>query len=259
MKNIKEEILQNLEGPINDLTAQIIESEKKEYLKKIGKELIITPWMERMIRLSLVIDLMKALQNYILPTDKLITMNWYGGAKGIEISADIERDGETHNFMTEAITAGGYNIQRFHYRYITKTKMPHLWNNDLASEYQNEYKTLNKIERLEKDIETHQNLINTAQARIDHLAPMSKEQLIVELGNHPSLGWRVNKEYKWEDIDQTHYKQTKEEWEMEQQKLIEDGVVSMIDWDVKWPKQRIKDSQKKIVKLQAKLESLTIS
>ncbi len=33
----------------------------------------------------------------------------------------------------------------------------------------------------------------------------------------------------------------------------------MLNWDVKWPKQRIKDSQKKIVKLQAKLESLTIS
>jgi hypothetical protein len=118
---------------------------------------------------------------------------------------------------------------------------------------------LNTIERLEKEIETHQNLINTAQARIDHLAPMNKEELIVELGNHPVLSWRVKNDYKWEDIDQTYHKQTKEEWEAEQQKLIEDGVVEMLNWDVKWPKQRIKDSQKKIVKLQAKLESLTIS
>jgi len=30
----------------------------------------------------------------------------------------------------------------------------------------------------------------------------------------------------------------------------------MIDWDVKWPKQRIKDSQKKIVKLRAKIDLL---
>jgi hypothetical protein len=88
---------------------------------------------------------------------------------------------------------------------------------------------------------------------------MNKEELIVELGNHPVLSWRVKNDYKWENIDKTYYKGTKEEWEMEQQKLIEDGVVEMLNWDVKWPKQRIKDSQKKIVKLQAKLESLTIS
>jgi hypothetical protein len=88
---------------------------------------------------------------------------------------------------------------------------------------------------------------------------MNKEELIVELGNHPVLSWRVKNDYKWEDIDQTYHKQTKEEWEMEQHQLIERGVVEMLNWDVKWPKQRIKDSQKKIVKLQAKLESLTIS
>jgi hypothetical protein len=255
MKNIKEEILHQLEKPISDLTAEIIQSEKAFHLKKTGKELNITPHFEKMIRLSLVIDLMKALQNYILPTDTLTGFNWYGGPKGIEISAGIEREGTRYLFVTEAITAGGYNIQRFHYRYIVKSKMPRVFG-DLASEYVVEQKRLNKVEKMEKDIETHQNLINTAQARIDHLAPMSKEELIVELGNHPMLGWRVKNDYKWEDIDQTYHKQTKEEWEMEQQKLIEDGVVEMLRWDVKWPKQRIKDSQKKIVKLQAKIDLL---
>ena len=141
---IKEEILKQLEKPINDLTARIIESEKAIYLKKMGRELNVTPWMEEMIRLSLVIDLMKALQNYILPTDELIDMNWYGGAKGIEISAGIERDGVRYHFLTEAITAGGYNIQRFHYRYIVKSKMPRV-NGGLATEYQNQYNKLTKI------------------------------------------------------------------------------------------------------------------
>jgi hypothetical protein len=243
MKNIKEEILLQLEKPMNDITIRIIESEKAIYLKKTGKELIITPRIEEMIRLSLVIDLMKALQNYILPTDELEQMNWYEGVKGIEIHARINRSGETHHFMTEAITAGGYNIQRFHYRYITKTKMPRVMS-DLAREYVEKQKRLNTVERLEKEIETHQNLINTAQVRIDHLTPMSKEELIVELGNHPMLGWRVKNDYKWE---------------MEQQQLIEDGVVEMLRWDVEIPKRYIKDLEKKIVKLQAKIENLTIS
>ena len=43
MRNIKEEILHQLEKPISDLTAEIIQSEKKIYLKKTGKELVITP------------------------------------------------------------------------------------------------------------------------------------------------------------------------------------------------------------------------
>ena len=254
---IKEEILHQLEKPLNDLTAQIIESEKQAYLKKVGKELNITPWMEEMIRLSLVIDLMKALQNYILPTDKLITMNWYGGAKGIEISADIERDGANHHFLTEAITAGGYNIQRFHYRYIVKSKMPRV-NGGLATEYQNQYKKLSKIEKLEKEIENFQKRITEYQTRIDELTPMSKEELIVELGKHHMYAWRVNTT-KWEDVDKEWYEGTKEEWEADNQKLIENGMISMIEWDVKRPKRYIKDFEKKILKLQAKIESLTIS
>ena len=255
MRNIKEEILHQLEKPISELTAQIIESEKKIYLKKMGKELNVTPWMEKMIRLGLVIDLMKALQNYILPTDKLTGFNWYGGPKGIEISAGIEREGTKYFFVTEAITAGGYNIQRFHYRYIVKSKMPRV-SGDLASEYVAEQKRLNKVEKLEKEIENYQTQITKYQQRIDELAPMSKEELIVELGNHKMLGWRVKKDYKWENIDQSYYKGTKEDWEAEQQKLVEEGVVEMLNWDVNRPKRYIKDFQKKIVKLEAKIETL---
>ena len=251
---IKEEILKQLEKPLNDLTAQIIQSEKEAYLEKMGKELNITPWMEKMIRLSLVIDLMKALEKYILPTDELIVMDWYGGAKGIEISAGIERDGVRYHFLTEAITAGGYNIQRFHYRYIVKSKMPRV-NGGLATEYQNEYKKLTKLEKLENEIENLQSQINEYQKRIDELAPMSKEELIVELGKHPMYGWRVNNDYKWENVDKTFYK-TKEEWEANNQKLIEDGIKDMLNWDVTWKKKYIKNFEKKIVKLQGKIAEL---
>jgi hypothetical protein len=254
---IKEEILLQLEKPINDLTVRIIESEKQAYLKKLGKELNVTPWMEEMIRLSLVIDLMKALQNYILPTDELVGLNWYSGPKGIEISAGIEREGTRYLFITEAITAGGYNIQRFHYRYIVKSKMPRV-NGGLATEYQNQYKKLSKIEKLEKEIENFQNRINEYQTRIDYLTPMSKEELVVELGKHSMYGWRV-KTTKWENVDKEYYKGTQEEWDADNQKLIEEGIKDMLNWDVTWKKKYIKDFEKKILKLQAKIESLTIS
>jgi hypothetical protein len=127
---------------------------------------------------------------------------------------------------------------------------------DLAAEYVEKQKRLNKVEKLEKEIENYQIRINEYQARIDELTPMNKEELIVELGKHPMLGWRVKNDYKWENIDKTYYKGTKEDWEAEQRKLVEEGVVEMLNWDVKRPKAYIKDYQKKIVKLQTKLQTL---
>ena len=109
---------------------------------------------------------------------------------------------------------------------------------------------------MEKEIENLQTQITKYQQRIDELAPMSKEELIVELGNHKMLGWRVKKDYNWENIDKTYYKGTKEDWEMEQRKLVEDGVTEMLRWDVEIQKRYIKDFEKKIVKLQAKIETL---
>ena len=126
----------------------------------------------------------------------------------------------------------------------------------MATEYQNQYKKLSKIEKLEKEIENLQNQINEYQTRIDYLAPMTHNELVVELANHSMYGWRVKNDYKWENIDQTYYKKSKEEWEAEQRKLVEEGVVEMLNWDVERPKRYIKDFQKKIVKLQAKIETL---
>jgi hypothetical protein len=257
--NIQEAILLQLENPLNEITARIIAEEKKQYLEKTGKELNLSPWLEKMIRLSLVIDLMKALQNYVLPTDELEEMKWNEGRKGIEIHASILREGVSHYFFTEAIYAGGYHIQRLHLRYLTKTKMTRLYRNELAKQYQDEYKKLTKIEKLEKEINDLQTRIENYQARIDFLTPMSKEELIVELANHPHLAWYAKREYTWEDMDEnSYYKQnkSKEQWEEEQRQLIEDGVKNMIDWDVMWPKRHIIDYQKRITKLQSKIDLL---
>lgn len=139
-------------------------------------------------------------------------------------------------------------------------------NGELATEYQTQYKKLSKVQKLEVEIENFQNRINEYQARIDYLTPMTqyayppyKEELLVELGKHPGLGFIVRNDYKWEDVDQTMYTKTKEEWELGQQQLITECMISMIERDVDRPKGYIKDFEKKILKLQAKIESLTIS
>jgi len=238
MKTIKEEILDQLQNPINDLTAKIIESEKAFYLKKTGRELRITERDEEMIRLSLVIDLMKALQNYILPTDKLVGLNWYGGPKGIEISAGIERDGVRHLFVTEAITAGGYNIQRFHYRYIVKSKMPRVMS-DLASEYVAKQKKMKTLERLEKELNDLNKLYEEKQTLVNTYSSMSREEMIEALKVSNMFSWR--------------YEAWKRDGDVE---LLEDGIKSLKNWNVEWPKRDMKSILKKIDKLNIKLENL---
>jgi hypothetical protein len=237
MKNIKEEILLQLEKPISDLTAEIIESEKAFHLKKTGKELNITPHFEKMIRLSLVIDLMKALQNYILPTDTLTGFNWYGGPKGIEISAGIEREGTRYLFVTEAITAGGYNIQRFHYRYIVKSKMPRVFG-DLASEYVVEQKRLNKVEKMEEEINRLKERLEERQNDFNTYSAMNREELIQAM-KESMYAWRYN-----------HWMESGDE------KFLEESIKSMKDWHIEWPKRDIKNLTKQIGKLEVKLNNL---
>jgi len=238
MKTIKEEILDQLQNPINDLTAKIIKSEKDMYFKKTGKELRITKRDEEMIRLSLVIDLMKALQNYILPTDKLVGLNWYGGPKGIEISAGIEREGTRYLFVTEAITAGGYNIQRFHYRYIVKSKMPRVMS-DLASEYVAKQKKMKTIDRLEKELNDLNKLYEEKQTLVNTYSSMSREEMIEAMKDSNMFSWR--------------YEAWKRDGDVE---LLENGIKSLRDWNVEWPKRDMKSILKKIDKLNIKLENL---
>lgn len=66
-------------------------------------------------------DLVKALGNYTLATDKLISLSCDHRLGTITIAVAFERNGETMNLNTQLISAGG-DQQKFHYRYIVKGK-----------------------------------------------------------------------------------------------------------------------------------------
>tara|TARA_R110000868_G_scaffold407845_1_gene689682 strand:- start:942 stop:1730 length:789 start_codon:yes stop_codon:yes gene_type:complete len=252
---IKEIILKKLEVPMNGIVTRIITEETKQYLEKTGNELVFTTWAEEMIRLSLVIDLMKSLQNYVKPTDTLETLNWNEGSKGIEISANILREGVSYNFFTEAIYAGGYHIQRLHLRYLTKTKMPRI-TSDLAKEYQEKYKSLNKIDRLEQEIETCKIRIKKSQDKINLYSPMNRKELIEEIKKNPTFGWRFNR--NWENIDKDWYKGTKEDFDKESEELIEDGIVQFKKWNIELQTKYITSDKNTIMGIQTKISKIII-
>ena len=74
-------------------------------------------------KLGLKYKLFNSLVNYIQETDIITEIKLTKNFKGLEIDCNVTRDGVTHKFNTRAIEAGGYEVQCFHYRYITKTSL----------------------------------------------------------------------------------------------------------------------------------------
>jgi hypothetical protein len=97
-KNIINTILDELEPTIEKMLSQI----EKWVVEKTGTP--FTKYDREMARLSLIADLVKAVETYTLPTDKLVSINASPSGKGsIQITAQIERDGTVYPFETDDI------------------------------------------------------------------------------------------------------------------------------------------------------------
>ena len=138
--NIVNVILDALEPTIVEMVA----ATEAWFIKTFEQE--FTAYDRESARLNLIFDMVKAVETYTQPTDSLLSLNVSKSAKGnIEITAQIHRDGVAYQFSTEAIYAGGHNIQRLHYRYITKTNIPKTGVSQLTSEYADKIKRMSKF------------------------------------------------------------------------------------------------------------------
>ena len=128
----------NLELFYSLLTEKILILEEKERTRKqkeiekyqANKKDNLVKWMTQNLekdiyfwRLQIKYKLFSSLSRYIRDTDTISDVSLFNGAKGLQISCYVEREGKKYPFETEAIIAGGYNIQCLHYRYITKTTL----------------------------------------------------------------------------------------------------------------------------------------
>lgn len=106
---------------VEDMVNRIEENYNNEPLnKKYGR--LFTEFDRIITRYTLVRDFVKSVEKYTEVTDTLVKHELRYSKGTLVITSQIKRDEVVHFLNTEVIYAGGHNIQRLHYRYITLPK-----------------------------------------------------------------------------------------------------------------------------------------
>lgn len=160
--NIVTVILDSLEPTIVEMLA----ATEKWFVETFKQE--FTKYDRDIARINLTYDMIKSIEMYTLPTDQLVLINVRKSAKGnIEISSQIQRGEIVYSFQTEAIYAGGHNVQRLHYRYIIKTNIPKTGASEITKGYADEIKKMSKLEQITREINTYEQRIETEQEKLE--------------------------------------------------------------------------------------------
>jgi hypothetical protein len=119
-----------------------------------------TAYDEKMYRIALVIDLVKAAGNYLLNSDELEgKFELKTGKDGsIEIKSRIKREDKIFTFNTRMIYAGGYNVQCLHFRYLVDTNLSKN-KNEALEEVKSIEKKMKAENRIQKEIESIDRII----------------------------------------------------------------------------------------------------
>ena len=247
--NIVNVILDALEPTI----LKMVNKTEAWYEAKFKQE--FTDFDRQMTRLNLIFDMVKAVETYTQPTDSLLSINVITSVKGnIEINAQIQRDGETYSFLTEAIYAGGHNIQRLHYRYITKTKLPKTGSSVISKEYSEKIKRMSKAEKLNTDIKHYEARVAKAQEDLAINSKLTDDAIIQVLKDKKDwYEWPTWAEIVKRDAAK-NYNNDEAYYNQEMSDGIADSIESWKRINITWTEQSIVAWSKEITKLQNKLE-----
>lgn len=249
--NIVNVILDALEPTI----LEMVNETEAWYEEKFKQD--FTDFDREMARLNLTFDMVKAVETYTNPSDSLLSINVNTSVKGnIEITAKIKRDGVTYNFSTEAIYAGGYNIQRLHYRYITRTNIPKTGASTISKEYSDKIKRMSKAERLNTDIKQYEDRVIKAQEDIAINSKLTDDEILQVLkGGNDWYEWPT-----WAEIVKRDAAKNYNNDEAYYNQKMKEGIANSIEsWkrtNITWKEQSVVAWSKEIIKLQGKLEDL---
>ncbi len=253
--NHKNELIEKILTIIEPTLEGLLIKYEESFFEETGRH--FTDFQKENTLLYLIFDLVKSIEKYTKPTDKLVDLRTHYSNKGnLEIDSEIKRDGVLHDFSTEVIIAGGYNIQKAHYRYITKTTLPKTNNSELTTFYSEKIKKLNKKEKLQKEVEYDNNIISSCEKEIDESIKLTDKEILDLL---------VKEEYgrflltTWDELDpECHAKQnnTKDSWEKHHNEYVNDRIDFWKKQHIYWKQDRIKSAEISIKKSQDKINKL---
>jgi len=260
MKKFVDVLLEKLEPTIKEL----VDRQKPKFEELFKKPMDKTD--EEMARLNLIYKLLFAIESYTLPTDKLVKINNIGSDKGyLTINVVIDRDGQEYNLSTEVIGAGGYNIQDYHYRYLTNTKLPKKGGLEESKKIDKKIKSLTNIQKLEKEIEGFKNRIEKFKELIPKYEKYSDNQVFDDIQEDRKreaerTGRPIYETPSWEEIVRrgadANYNYSEEEFNSYNQKNISDSIDRWRDSNIRMKKAYLKDNEKTLKKLESKLQVL---
>lgn len=250
------QVLKALETTIDQMVLKIKENILKEQEKK-GIDRPLSARDLEGIRIGLIIDLLKSFEKWTLPTDRLQEISAHFGSKGLEIRAQIQRDGVTYPYWTEAIFAGGWNIQKLHYRYLTKTGLPKILKQEgaLSTQWILKQKRLQKGEKLQQEIQSIQQRIEQNLEKIKWATGLSSEERIeweFQRGGYSRPTWQ---EIQKRGADK-NYPGGEQEFLQSEQEYLQSKLRFFQSLQIDSPTRNNQILQKVLQKLEQKLEQL---
>lgn len=249
--SFKDQVLTALDPTITQICERIKQNIIKAYKKEKNIDYEWTIFDERATRIGVIIDLLKSFQKHTKPSDVLVSVIPTEGVKGIEINAQIERDGEEYKYYTYAVYAGGYNIQREHLRYLTKTKLPKV-NSDLASEYIAKQKSMKKAEKIQADVNRVEQQIKYFEDRIAERGHLTDEQWAERLKASGHWAWDRP---EWKDMEKKHNFNNDEDYYNAEGLRLQQDMIKRERVSVERDRDSLKTQQKSLKKLEAKLDA----
>lgn len=250
-QNIVNVIIEKLEDSILNLRIKYEDAYERQFQRPMSD------YDKELTRMTIIHDMVRAIEVYTQPTDELIDVKSYISIKGnLEIVAKIKRDDKVYNFTTEVIYAGGHNIQRLHYRYITKTDLPRTNNSSIADEYRKKIKKLSKIQKLNSQIHDYERRIQSARDIISKSIHKTDDEILAEMKNQGDYKeWPTWSEIVRRGAD-INFDSSEEKYNNENANHISDKLDFWKKKNIIWKQQEILLFENNIKKIRQKLNQL---
>jgi polyhydroxyalkanoate synthesis regulator phasin len=242
-KRFVDTLLNELQPTIDKMVEASIKA-----LEKKDPEFNATKLDREYIELGIIYDMLSALERYTKPTDKLISVSASGSSSGsMTINVVLERDGVQETLRTEVIFAGGYNIQRLHYRYLVKTSLPKNNATPEADAVKDKIKRMTKLQKYQAEIDELEKRIEAAEAKLAIANSMKSDDDIKKyIFSHPEESKKIYHHTIDNPQEFEKFYGQDDDWKERWMKRYRD-----------WPTRDIENLKTAVAKLQAKIDKET--